>query len=36
MEIFWYLFGVVSVSFVLGGLIGYKLKDFKLEEDLWE
>ena len=36
MSIFGFMLIVVSVSFVLGGLIGYKLRDYKLEEDLWE
>ena len=36
MDVFWFIFGTVSVSFALGVLLGYKFRDYKLEEDLWE
>ena len=36
MRVFGLLLILVVVSFVLGCLVGYKLKDYKLEEDLWE
>jgi hypothetical protein len=36
MSMFGFLLIVVSVSFGLGCLIGYKLKGYKLEEEIWE